>query len=81
MVGRSDNLEIEFMAKVTGKVKWFNNSKGYGFIEQPGGADIFAHYSAIQGDGFKVLEEGDEVEFEITQGPKGAQAANVTKAS
>ena len=53
--------------------------KGYGFIEQPGSSDIFVHYSAIQGDGFKTLEEGQEVEFEVTQGPKGPQAEKVTK--
>lgn len=67
------------MVRVTGKVKWFNNSKGYGFVEQPGSSDIFVHYSAIQGDGFKTLEEGEEVEFEITQGPRGPQAEKITK--
>jgi CspA family cold shock protein len=67
------------MSRISGKVKWFNNSKGYGFIEQPGSSDIFVHYSAIQGDGFKTLEEGQEVEFEVTQGPKGPQAENVMK--
>ncbi len=61
----------------TGKVKWFNNTKGYGFIEQEGGADVFVHYSAIQGDGYRSLNEGQAVEFEITQGSKGLQAANV----
>src|SRR5262245_29551439 len=60
-----------------GKVKWFNNSKGYGFIEQEGGNDVFVHFSAILGTGYKSLEEGQQVEFEITQGPKGPQAANV----
>ncbi|MFQ5701451.1 MAG: cold-shock protein [Acidobacteriota bacterium] len=60
-----------------GKVKWFNNSKGYGFIEQEGGNDVFVHFSAIAGSGYKSLEEGQQVEFEITQGPKGPQAANV----
>lgn len=67
------------MSKNTGKVKWFNNAKGYGFIEQPGSPDIFVHYSAIQGDGFKTLEQGQDVEFEVTQGPKGPQAENVYK--
>jgi len=70
---------IRVMSRITGKVKWFNNSKGYGFIEQPGSSDIFVHYSAIQGDGFKTLEEGQEVEFEVTQGPKGPQAEAVIK--
>ena len=60
-----------------GKVKWYNNSKGYGFIEQEGGNDVFVHFSAILGTGYKSLEEGQQVEFEITQGPKGPQAANV----
>ena len=60
-----------------GKVKRFNNSKGYGFIEQEGGNDVFVHFSAITGTGYKSLEEGQAVEFEITQGPKGPQAANV----
>ena len=71
----SDEMEDVLMA--TGKVKWFNNSKGYGFIEQKGGADVFVHYSAIQGDGYRSLNEGQDVEFEITQGSKGLQAANV----
>ena len=63
----------------TGKVKWFNASKGFGFIAQEDGEDVFVHFSAIQGDGYKSLDEGQAVEFEITQGPKGAQATNVTK--
>ena len=60
-----------------GKVKWFNNTKGFGFITSEEGADAFVHYSDIDGDGFKTLEEGQEVEFEMTQGPKGAKALNV----
>lgn len=62
-----------------GKVKWFNNSKGYGFIGQEDGPDVFVHYSAIVGDGYRTLQEGDAVEFEIVEGPKGPQSANVTK--
>ena len=63
----------------TGKVKWFNEAKGYGFIEQEDGEDVFVHFSAISGEGFKTLKEGDPVEFEVTQGPKGLQAKNVTR--
>lgn len=65
--------------KVTGQVKWFNNAKGYGFIGRSDGADVFVHYSAIVGDGYKSLQEGESVEFEIVQGQKGPQAANVSK--
>ena len=64
----------------TGKVKWFSKQKGYGFITIEAGKDVFVHHSAIQGEGFKTLEEGQEVEFEVQQGPKGEQAINVKKA-
>ena len=63
--------------RVTGTVKWFNNNKGYGFIEQTDGPDVFVHYSAIQADGFRSLEEGQKVEFAIAEGPKGPQAVDV----
>lgn len=65
--------------EVKGKVKWFNESKGYGFLEQEGGGDVFVHFSAIQGDGFKTLAADQPVKFEVTQGPKGPQAINVQK--
>jgi CspA family cold shock protein len=64
-----------------GTVKWFSNEKGYGFIEREGGDDVFVHFTAIAMDGFKTLTEGQRVEFEVVQGPKGAQAANVVAAS
>ncbi|MDX8360049.1 MULTISPECIES: cold-shock protein CspD [Bacillaceae] len=64
---------------VQGKVKWFNSEKGFGFIEVEGGDDVFVHYSAISGDGFKTLEEGQEVSFEIEEGSRGPQATNVQK--
>lgn len=63
----------------TGTVKWFNDAKGFGFITQEQGEDIFVHYSAISGDGFRSLPEGAKVEFEVTEGPKGKRAANVRK--
>jgi CspA family cold shock protein len=64
--------------KETGTVKWFNGSKGFGFIEREAGDDVFVHYSAIQGDGFRNLDEGQRVEFNVTQGPKGLQASDVS---
>ena len=63
-----------------GRVKWFNDAKGFGFITQESGDDVFVHFSAISAQGFKSLTEGDQVEFEVTRGPKGLQAANVRKA-
>ena len=66
--------------KVLGTVKWFNGSKGFGFIEREDGDDVFVHFTAIVADGYRTLEEGQRVEFEIEQGPKGLQAANVTMA-
>ena len=65
------------MSTTTGTVKWFNETKGLGFIEQEGGPDVFAHYSAITGGGFKTLAEGQKVEFEVKQGDKGPQAENI----
>ena len=62
-----------------GKVKWFNAEKGFGFIERDGGEDVFVHFSAIQGDGFKTLDEGQNVSFDVVDGPRGPQAANVVK--
>ena len=63
----------------TGTVKWFNEAKGFGFISQEGGDDVFVHFSAIEGDGFRTLADGDRVEFSVTRGPKGLAAANVRK--
>jgi len=65
------------MSKVQGTVKWFNESKGFGFIEQEAGPDVFAHFSAIVSEGFKTLAEGQKVEFTVSQGPKGPQAENI----
>ena len=67
------------MSRITGTVKWFNDAKGFGFISREGGPDVFVHFSAISGSGFKSLAEGDKVEFDVTRGPKGLQAANVRK--
>ncbi|GAP13057.1 cold-shock DNA-binding protein family [Longilinea arvoryzae] len=64
--------------RITGTVKWFNATKGYGFIAREGGADVFVHFSAIEGTGYRSLEEGQQVEFTLEQGPKGLQAAKVT---
>ena len=67
------------MSRLRGTVKWFNNAKGFGFIGREDGPDVFVHYSAIQSEGYKSLQEGDPVEFEIVEGQKGPQAGNVTK--
>jgi len=69
----------EEMSKTNGTVKWFNNTKGYGFISQPSGADVFVHYSAIKENGFKTLREGERVEFDLKMGPRGPQAENVIR--
>ena len=71
--------EVNKLQMAKGKVKWFSNQKGYGFITTEHGKDVFVHYSALKIDGYKTLEEGQEVEFEVTQGPKGDQATNVSK--
>jgi CspA family cold shock protein len=69
----------EWHEMARGKVKWFNEQKGFGFLEQENGPDVFVHYSSIGGDGFKTLAEGEEVEFDVTQGPKGPKAENVQR--
>ena len=63
--------------RITGTVKWFSDNKGYGFIQREGGDDVFVHYSSIQGEGFRTIDEGQQVEFSVQQGPKGLQAADV----
>jgi CspA family cold shock protein len=77
---RSASFARKVASMATGTVKWFNDAKGYGFITQEAGEDVFVHFNAIQGQGFKSLSEGEKVEFEVTKGPKGLQAANVRKA-
>ena len=77
----SPTLDVRRGYVVKGTVKWFNNAKGYGFIGRSDGPDVFVHYSAITSEGYKSLQEGDEVEFEITEGQKGPQAANVSKSA
>jgi CspA family cold shock protein len=72
-----DGQEGRGLQVTTGTVKWFNSQKGYGFISQENGPDVFVHHSAIQGEGYKSLEENQKVEFDVTEGPKGPQAANV----
>jgi CspA family cold shock protein len=77
MPGKINRKEKQNMAK--GKVKWFNDAKGFGFLEQENGEDVFCHFSALTGDGFKSLQEGDAVEFDVVKGQKGPQAENVRK--
>jgi CspA family cold shock protein len=79
MSGSAADKEGARMARISGTVKWFNDAKGFGFIAREGGPDVFVHFSAIQSNGFKSLAEGDRVEFEIVDGQKGPQAANVVK--
>jgi CspA family cold shock protein len=76
----SERFQGAYVDRLKGTVKWFNNAKGYGFIGRDDGPDVFVHYSAITAEGYKSLQEGDAVEFEIVQGQKGPQAANVSKA-
>jgi cold shock protein len=75
------NVTVGWRTQVKGTVKWFNNAKGYGFIGREDGPDVFVHYSAIASEGYKSLQEGDHVDFEISQGQKGPQAANVSKSN
>ena len=79
VIGDRGSRKATGVEMLEGKVKWFNESKGFGFIEQESGNDVFVHYSAIQGEGFKTLAEGDPVTFEIVDGPKGPAAANVRR--
>lgn len=78
-LGILNRKEGERNMRATGTVKWFNDAKGFGFIEQADGPDVFVHYTAIQENGFKTLTEGQAVEFDVVEGPKGKQAANITK--
>ena len=71
-------IQVKIMSKTNGTVKWINETKGFGFIEREDGPDVFVHFSAIQGDGFKTLADGQKVEFDVTDGQKGPQAENVT---
>ncbi len=80
MTGDLKEVVVSEGTKCKGKVKWFNDAKGFGFIEREGGPDVFVHFSSIQGDGYKSLAEGQEVTFELVDGPKGPQAQNVMKA-
>ena len=77
--GPRTRMQQEYQV-ASGTVKWFNEAKGFGFISQPEGEDVFVHFSAISGEGFKTLAEGEALEFDVTRGPKGLQAANVRKA-
>ena len=73
----SEAIQVNIMSTITGTVKWFNESKGFGFIEREGGPDVFVHFSAIKGDGFKTLADGQKVEFTVSDGQKGPQADDV----
>ena len=79
--GPSKVWKVEYVSRMKGTVKWFNNAKGFGFIGREDGPDVFVHYSAVIAEGYKTLQEGDTVEFDIVQGQKGPQADKVTKAS